>query len=549
MRVDPASGFRGIEMSGTDAEIHYAARVEEVKDGFPALANVYYSSPKQQAYLQPAFPEITIATIGGIFGLDGARSLLLSQFLFGALVFSVMVGCFDAMTKRFWWSFVGVAIYLFAGFLFSGPWTIFQLLKPPTVGFEFLTFARPINPQISGILFYGALWGFIAWVRMKSKKGLMAAGMLTALSFYAYVYAWSLLGAFYAIVFGVYLVRRDVQRLKSLGWFAGALLIAFLPYAWNLWITARDPLYAETSMRMGMIASHHPSLGVMVVVLVVLPCLFWKRLGSAAWLVAALAVASVIALNQQVLTGRLIVSSHYHWYFIKPMAGILGMILIGSWISDRWLRSSVKKVRPGVIAVVLVIPFVICGGLFQYRSYQYALPFWRDQQASAGALTYLRTQTHAGDSVYAEGFIRDLIPVYTSTDVYWATNAYMYLSSDARARDAYFFDLWIQGVTPDEVAATFPTTRRAELSSRIHAIYYREAAGAYANMPDAEVAANVQAYGAFYQKSLASMLNAYPLTHLVVAKEDKRTEQLAAIESHSHVVYEDGAFVVRKMDK
>ncbi|MFA5750553.1 MAG: hypothetical protein WC895_05080, partial [Candidatus Shapirobacteria bacterium] len=169
--------------------------------------------------------EVSIAVIGGIFGLDAARSVVFTQFLYGAILFLVMTGCFYAMTKRFWWSLVGVSIYLFAGFLFSGPWVVFDLFKVPTGGFEFLTFVRPVSPLVSAPLFYGSLWGFIVWIRTRSRKGLVVAGALMACAFYSYVYAWSLLGAFYAMIGIGYVVKRDWNRVKDLAWLAGGLFV------------------------------------------------------------------------------------------------------------------------------------------------------------------------------------------------------------------------------------------------------------------------------------------------------------------------------------
>ncbi|MFA5750554.1 MAG: hypothetical protein WC895_05085, partial [Candidatus Shapirobacteria bacterium] len=321
----------------------------------------------------------------------------------------------------------------------------------------------------------------------------------------------------------------------------------FLPYAWNLWQVVHHPFYAETAMRLGVIDRRYAVVGIAVIAFALLPLIFRKRLGPMVWPVTALVLASIIALNQQLVTGKALVPSHYHWYFVKPLSAILGTILIGSWISDRWTPVIARRIRFSIIACVMIIPFIVSGVLFQYRSYQRVLPYWRTEQKTVGAIRYLRNHAHPGDVVYAEGDIRDLIPIYTSADMAIAMHANEFLSSDERSEDMYFFDLWMKGVTPEEASNTFPTTRRAELSGRIHGIYYREASGAYANIPDAQVADAIREYAAFVPNAPENILKKYPMKFVVIAHDDPQTSALADIRSRSDVRFADDAFEVREM--
>jgi hypothetical protein len=197
VRLDHAFGFQGIEMQGSDAEFHYAARVREIHDGFSKASNVYYAGDKSQPYLQPPLPEWVIAQLGSLFGLDAARSMILGQWLFGMAVFAVMVGCFYEITRRYWWSLIGVAVFLCAGFLSFGPFFLTSLFNGTAGHLEFLTFARPINPQWSATLFFGGLWLTSVWMRSRSRYALLGVGLLTVAAFYSYIYVWTLLGAIY----------------------------------------------------------------------------------------------------------------------------------------------------------------------------------------------------------------------------------------------------------------------------------------------------------------------------------------------------------------
>ncbi|HWQ99454.1 MAG TPA: hypothetical protein VN397_01245 [Candidatus Methylomirabilis sp.] len=547
MRVDPSTEFHGIEMQATDAEYHYVARVREVMDGSRKTSNVFYAGNKDQPYLQPALPEIVIASLGSFLGIDAARAYLVAQFLFGAMVFAVMVGCFLALTGRYWWSLFGVAAYAFAGFMYSGPTTLWKIIAGTQGTLEFLTFTRTVNPGWSATLFFGALWAFSVWLRSRSRKALMVTWILTVLSFYSYIYVWTLLGTIYAVIGLREVSLKHWVRVKELAALAFGLVIGFLPYGWNMWHAAHHPLYAETSMRFGLIMNRQPVFGLATSALIVLVIVCWKKLGQMAWLVAAFAMAAVVVQNQQLITGRAIVIAHYHWYFIKPFTMILGTILVGSFVYDRWGRRHLSKIEPIWFVAPAIIVLAAIGVLYQYRSYQAALPFWREQQKTAGVLRYLRDHTRPGDVTYATGFVRDLIPIYTSGDVYWAINAYSYLSSDERARDAYFFDLWLAGVSAGEAEKTFPTSRREELSSRIHAIYYREAAHSFGAIPDDEVRRHVEAYRAFLAEPDEQKIGTYPLTYVVFASSDSTTPAASWLRAHSDEVYHDDAFETRRL--
>ena len=551
-RIDPAADYRGIEMQGTDAEAHYAARVKEMQDGFTSAANVFYSAPKQQPFLFAPMPEWTASLIARPFGLDAPRALTLSHMVFGTAACAVMIGFFYTFSRRFWWALLSVSVWMFAGFVFSGPSMLMRIVLGTQGAISFLSFARPISPEWSALLFFGALWGFVAWIRNGSRRALVLAAVATILSVYSYLYVWTLLGPLFVIAFVRYALRRDSRRLIELTVCASIIVLASLPYAANVWAAMHHPFYEETTRRHGMVASRHIVMGAYLVFLPLLVLAFRKRLGAMAWVAGAFAVAAIIAENQQIITGRSMVIAHYHWYFVKPFTAILFVMLIGSWVYDRWGRPWFHRraqfARNLLIVAILLMMLFGVGALYQFRSYEVARPTWRGYQSTSGALSWLRLNTHAGDVVYASGVIRELIPVYTSADVYWAINAPLYLSSDVRARDAYFFQLWLAGVSADEAEATLFTTRRTELSSWVYSIYYREA-GSYDQIPDEEVRRAVDAYRVYLARSIDERLLAYPLDYVVIAHTDPVSEGWKAIKDRSKQVYQDEAFEVRSIDK
>ena len=548
LRIDAGNSFTGVEIQATDAETHYASRVRETYDGEPLAANVYFAGSKNQPYFFPPLPEFTIAVIGKIFGLDAARAVLLSRFLFGAALWFVMAGLFTAMSGRWSASLLATAAVMFAGPVFSGPWIVTQLLQGTAGAIEFLPFSRPVNPEWSLTLFFAALWTFTVWSKTSSRRALAAAGLFTVAAYYSYIYVWTVL----LVVYGVYgiraLIRRDGSRTRQLLILGSALALGVIPYAWNMWQASLHPDYAETVKRLGMVASRAPIMSVTLAALLAVAALVWKRLGDAGFLAMSLGLALVVALNQQVVSGQALAAPHYHWYFVKPLAIAFIVLLAWIWIEDMTERQNVRLRRLVSAAWIgLTIFFITFGILYQYTSYRVVRSFWIDAQKYGPALKYLDAQARASDTVYARDVIRNFVAIYTPANVYWATDAHMYLSSDQRARDEYFFDLWVDGVSADQAAAEFPAARRAELSSRVHAIYYRETTGDLRNLPDAEVSGAVSAYRDYLSRSDEERLRAYPLDFAVLKKDLPETPAVSALKSRGELVYRDETYEIYSM--
>ncbi len=262
----------------------------------------------------------------------------------------------------------------------------------------------------------------------------------------------------------------------------------------------------------------------------------------------SLGLALVVALNQQVVSGQALAAPHYHWYFVKPLAIAFIVLLAWIWIEDMTERQNVRLRRLVSAAWIgLTIFFITFGILYQYTSYRVVRSFWIDAQKYGPALKYLDAQARASDTVYARDVIRNFVAIYTPANVYWATDAHMYLSSDQRARDEYFFDLWVDGVSADQAAAEFPAARRAELSSRVHAIYYRETTGDLRNLPDAEVSGAVSAYRDYLSRSDEERLRAYPLDFAVLKKDLPETPAVSALKSRGELVYRDETYEIYSM--
>jgi hypothetical protein len=129
--------------------------------------------------------------------------------------------------------------------------------------------------------------------------------------------------------------------------------------------------------------------------------------------------AGWIALNQQVLTGRLLQYGHYYWYFIVPLS-----IVIGAYFLHVALPERLRRVFAfGLIALA----FVNIAGQ-QFRAFNENVQYKLREQTYAPILTALKSEspgsvlTGAGGEAYTF-----LITIYTDHDLYWIPAAELHV--------------------------------------------------------------------------------------------------------------------------
>ncbi len=539
-RTDFAYPFKGIEIMGADGELYYAARVREVTDGYWSVGNAYYSDLKDTPFVQPPLAEWVIAMIGKVLGIGPVGAFVLMKGVFAFLIVIAVTGAFVALTGETWVALTAVALMLFANALLNAPWDLPGIFRD-SLSLGFLRFARPINPQWPMLWFFATLWMFASWMRVRSTRKIIIAALMTLMTLYSYVYAWTYIAATIGLLLLYFLIKRDRTRSKDLILFALLCIAGGLPYFWHVWVTIHHPWYADSAMRQGLVHSRHLVLGVWL--LLFLPLSFCsRRLWPQTFpLLPSLAFGGLIVLNQQLVTGSALVPHHYHWYFIQPIASVTALILLFILI-----RRFLSRVVFQSLLIVACISAVAFGFLQQQRAYRDSRVQWGEVQGAAGVLNFLDRITKPGLIVAGarEDFIDVYAPLYTSADVYALRLANLYLVSRERAEDAFFFRLWVLGITPDAADTRLFTDLRAQVSSALYAIYYRESTGDFAAIPDSDVTLVTQAYREYYDLSLTEKLKLHPLDFLVIEKGDPETPALKAFRRIGKVVYQDERFTV-----
>ncbi len=539
-RFDLEYPFRGIAIMGTDAENYYAARVRDIADGFPSLGNAYYADLKDTPSVQPPLPEWIIATISRILHLDPVSGFVFCKGLFAFLLTIAMVGAFASISGMPWLSLVAVSVLLFANALLNAPWDLFAILRGE-LSPGFLRFSRPINPQWPVFLFFTTLWILSSWIQDRRLWKIVAVACTTLLMLYSYVYAWTYMGATLALLLVYFAVRRDRVRLYDLMLLGTLCVLGGLPYFLHVFSILHHPWYAESAMRQGLVPSRHIVLGAWALLFLPLS-IGTRRLFPKIWpLLPALAFGGLLALNQQVITGSALVPHHYHWYFIQPLVSVVLLVTVFVLL----LRLVPAKVFSPLLSLVLLCS-VAFGFFQQWDIYQVQRKQWGELQGTADLFEFLREHTKPGIVVGGarEGFIDDYVPIYTSADAYATLYANLFLVSRQRAQDAFFFRLWMNDTTPAEAEKRLLADLRSDLSSALHAIYYREAKEDMRAIPDSEVTEVADAYYRYYALSLDQKLKLHRLDMVVIERADKETSAVRAIRVIGKEIYEDDRFTV-----
>jgi hypothetical protein len=320
------------------------------------------------------------------------------------------------------------------------------------------------------------------------------------------------------------------------------ILLFSTPPLIAVYTIGRHQLYAESIERAGLAMSHGPILFgawlAMFLAVGVASKLLWKR----SWpLVAVFAVASLCAINKQMLSGISFLPHRYHWLVIQPYGSLFVLAAVFT-IGTRFIRSA--ALRYGLVIAFIV---VCCGvGFMQQRgAYMGNSLLWGRLQQAAPAIKYVGEKFRPGQTVYSQD--RDIlavIPAYTSADVSSDDHVSGMLMSVDRLRFAYFFHLWLIGLRPDEAEKVFASAKRAELSGVLYGLAYRESGGVYEAIPDESIASEAAEYRNYVRLSLKEKLALTPVTAIVTTPHDVQNPVWTMFLRCAKSVYSSGGYDV-----
>lgn len=399
--------YQGIALMGQDAEEHYLARIQAAYKGDYGMGNIFMPD-KDVPYLMPGLGEVAVAQLGRISGMAAPTINIVTKMLFPAGIFLLIYGFAFSVGRSRSAALLAATAGMLGTAIMSNPHELLALMRGQSI-VDGITWARPINPSMTGLVLFGSLW---ILYRLRDRKPstleILALGSLIGLSLYLSVYTWSFLGVLLLMFFADALRQKDLPRSGRI-FTAGALALAYaIPFFINFMQARAHPAYADISANLGVTTSHSPEIGLWLPVLLAIPVLLWpKRLASSRLFFVFCGASLLILLNQHVLTGFYLQPGHYHWYITKPLVGIV-LALAGA----EWLRLWIPQRAYAPICALAIAALFAHGVFAQKHFYANHAPEARDAQAYAPLFAYLRQEPRI--TVLASPLLSTYTAIYTS---------------------------------------------------------------------------------------------------------------------------------------
>lgn len=452
LRYDLRDGYRGIIITGTDAEEYYNSRIREAYDGHWKLASPDLYEYKYKPYVQPPLFEIFVSSLAKIIGLSASQMIVAGKFFFPFLLYIVLYFFALAFSKNKFFS-ISLPVLLIAG---SN--SIFHpkdLLHIITYRWEnisgMIDYTRPINPQLSSLIFFLWLLIFYKWLNGRRQIFYMLSVVLLGSMFYGYLYSWTLafgiIGACFIFSLFNRTLKEDFPAAKLLLMMAYACIIG-IPYWLNFYALVNDPLYSEVQKRYGFFSSHEFLWSsALAIDFFILYALYWRREKDKFFYILLGSFLSIeFLINQQVLTGFRFYPGHWHWYYTTPLSILLAFYSLYYCIEKRGMK------KTAIIISVCAISFGLMNGILkQYNSYQAISASARERQGYAEIYQWLELNTGAEDVILADGDLNVNLAIYTSNNNYFSRWGEFYLIPHERFLDRLYARLYLNGASKENI--------------------------------------------------------------------------------------------------
>lgn len=546
---DHADTYQGIYIANTDNEAGYLNRLQEVRDGHLLLGSATFKDGKDDPFIQPPLGEIIIVYLGKTFFLDLNNTVLLTRFLFAFLGFLAVYGFVFLISKAKLTALAAATAVCLARSLLSRG-AFFTLLQGGSPTAAFLDFYRPVQPQANFLFFFGFLLFFWLFFEKKQRIWGVISALILGLSFYVYPYTWSFIYAFLGVLCLILIFQKkwpDVKRIIIMT--LGGIFIA-LPYFLNVYRATLHPYFEEATLRFGLIETHQPILGFLVLSIFIIFLLFFPRKWPERYIFSlALFIAPFIVLNQQIITGKNFNSGHYHWFICQPLVVVFFVIML--LYQARFWQEKLKLFQKKKINISKTLALLIIGVSFytavviQAASYQESKEQVLHDQRYAPVVEWLNANTAKEEVVLADPHQADILSIYTSLNLFYTSFSFHYFSaSTERLLDSLFLFYRLDGVSREEAKELFlQEQERYIISKRIYTTYYRDVFGSASAIPDQVLYSFAEKYQDFLLIPLDRFLKMYEVKYVVWDTKNYPQWKLPQYGFLSKV-YEKGDFII-----
>lgn len=434
--------YRGINIAhfGTDEE-YYLARGKEIIEGH-SLGNIVLREGKEKQ--EPHFTyvehimlapikilglgdKINIVTVYNFYNFIGVFTLILLIYFFTRQLVT---------DKR-----LATASALFV----VGGYSIIynKVIGSPEVNI----YGRAIFPQLSSIFFFLFLLFLVKAIKSTRRDYTIWAGILLGFLFYVFFYVWTFVLALMGTLFIVYLFKKDRRLVKKI---IAVAVIGLIIGAFNLiglFLFYTSPAGEQLSYFLYAYNSHifvFSKIGLMTLSFFGL-LIYKKRKDENLILIFSLIITGWIALNQQIITGKILQYGQYYWFFVVPVSIVVSFYIF--W--QLFLKKEIYKniFLAAIIAVVFLNTFI-----GQYKSFQLDLPGKIAEQNYRPFINYLVQDVKPGVILGADSSSELLFIIYTKHDLFWSSTALVYNTPINRAEDALYVYLYLNKESRNDFA-------------------------------------------------------------------------------------------------
>ena len=517
-------GYQGVVMADSgDADFYLSLINKNYISSSPVGDPFQYEYRDLHNPFQLFLIEFALGKVGSFFHLSIGALLIAMEFLFPALLTLLLYGFIYQLSKSRLAGSLGAGAMLLGNelvrqsnihdlvstFLLQGPYR------------EFLAYSRPVNPQVSSIFLFGAVWTcFYLLQHPRSKVAVALAGFAVGALAYIYVYAWAFAFVVLGVVFLYALLSRRWQLLCAAG---GAILISVL--GMTPFLVANIPLlvHGGQSGLTQAIATHKPIVEKMILLpLFLYACIWlysqWGRGGRVlVWarafrekylFVLLLLVSGLIVSNQQILTGKVIFQQHFHFYTNIPVFLLAISLLVAElcmYLPRVWRIVCVAG------ALALLVGASLGVQIASYRAHEAEA---LRNQALAPIWAYLQKEAPRDSVVLSNAYLSTRLTIQTQGFSY-ATGGYdvTYAVPKERLLHDYFSMLALRGVTKDSIRSyIYQKNNRDEIGGTLFiGTYWRDLCGSSGCFPDSVLEDLIPQYKIFLTQPFLGQLKKYKI--------------------------------------
>src|SRR3989344_179085 len=406
--------YKGIPMMKSDGETYYVTRMQQLYNG-TGVSNPYYFEDKNLPNIYYTFSESLIAIPGVVLGIPVDTLNLIYKFLFPGIVFLLVYFLLYRLTKNKIWSLTGASLVLLGNTLLSIPDISHLFRLDKTAYSQFSLFARAVNPEFSSIVFFPYVHLLVSAVQSQKNKWYIFMALLFSASFYFYFYSWTfILAANVCTAMTFFFIKHLRQISWKILFVTFSSLVLGSSAILEILAVKASPFLKDLAGIYD-VASHRPIISIAWVFVLVVYIWYLKRkkiLVSEDYLLIGLFIATLVDVNQQVITGLSVQSGHYHWYFNTPMFFIILMYVCAKW-SDGFLSKNISR----VFGTFLILLSITSASFIQYSSYLNNKAEAVNEQDFAQVFDWLNKNTPKGSVVMSNLPMSELMTIYTSNRV------------------------------------------------------------------------------------------------------------------------------------